>query len=222
MTAKTYLGKPCPKGHKDNNNQCLRYLSNGNCLACTKDQKLKSQRLKAKKPRRNLEYLSAIKANRQKAIDNGDRHFLGGLCERGHDYNGTGFSLRRPKNTECIECKNLMNATRKRLDGIVIHTNILDSIPDNFMLGQLCRRGHDYNGTGFSLRRVCNKCCVECSRASAIEYEKNRPPRKHSSYDIEIPQIPKPINHGAMTEDYKNRTAAIKRLEYQLKKEMAI
>ncbi len=44
-----------------------------------------------------------------------------------------------------------------------------------YYLGKLCVRGHDYAGTGMSLRKVrdneCGKCC--CARAK-IYYEKHR------------------------------------------------
>jgi 5-methylcytosine-specific restriction endonuclease McrA len=35
------------------------------------------------------------------------------------------------------------------------------------VLGSLCKRGHDYEGTGQSLRRFKNRYCVECDRAKA-------------------------------------------------------
>jgi hypothetical protein len=117
-----------------------------------------------------------------------------------------------------VECKKLTEKSRRKLDKIVL----TEEIGDRFFVGQLCRKGHRYNGLDASLRRVCNKCCVECSRDSSIRYEEKRPPRKHTSYDIEIPQIPKPVDHRAATANYDNRIKAIKRFEYQLKKEMTI
>ena len=209
----TYLGKkPCSKGHHNGNGQCLRYVSNSGCVEC---QKMLSLRIKIG---RDEKYVQQIIANRKDALAKKQRTFLGGLCGRGHDYDGTGFSLKSTATRNCIECKKLTEKSRKKTD----KRAETDSIDDRFFLGMLCRRGHDYGGTGFSLRRVCNKCCVECSKASAIEYEKTRPPRKHSSYEMEIPPVPKPVDHRAMTEDYKSRIAAIKRLEYQMRKEMAI
>ena len=212
MTAKTYLGKPCPKGHQDENGQNLRYTSNCGCVKC--HSKSSSER----KDGKDQEYIDLIIANRKEAKAKGEKHFLGGLCGRGHDHNGTGFSLKNTHTRSCVECKKLTDKSKRKLDKIIVTG---DDIPDNFRLGQLCRRGHDYNGTGFSLRRICNNCCVECSRASAIRYERTRPPRQHSSRDAEIPPIPKEINHVSMTTKYDNRMKEIRRFEVQLKKEMA-
>ena len=212
MTVKTYLGKkPCSKGHHNGQGQCLRYVSNSGCVECQKVLTL------GRKIGRDHKYVERITSNRKEALAKKEKTFLGGLCGRGHDYNGTGFSLKSTATRNCIECKKLTEESRKKTDKRAES----DSIDDRFLLGILCRRGHDYNGTGFSLRRKGNKCCVECSRASNIRYEESRPPRKHSSYDIEIPQIPKPIDHQKMSEDYDNRIQAIKRFEYQLRKEMA-
>ena len=33
---------------------------------------------------------------------------------------------------------------------------------NNKYLGTLCKRGHNYNGTGMSLRRTSNRSCIEC------------------------------------------------------------
>jgi len=207
----TYLGRLCPKGHDSGNGQSLRYRSNCGCVECHNNPKLG-------KKKRDYDYHALIVANRKKALADGVANFLGGLCERNHEYQDSGFSLRSAKFKTCIECKKLRDKSRKSLDKMTL----VDAIDERYFLGLLCKREHRHNGLNFSLRRSCNKCCVECSRASAIEYEKNRPPRKHSSYEMEIPPVPKPVDHAKMTTDYDNRIKAIKRLEYQLKKEMAI
>jgi len=38
------------------------------------------------------------------------------------------------------------------------------SLDERFYLGTLCKRGHDHEGTGQSLRRVRGRACVECVR----------------------------------------------------------
>lgn len=208
MTAKTYLGKPCPKGHQDENGQNLRYVSNFGCVLCHNRTKFETRR-----DGRDQKYVDKIIANRKEAQAKGEKHFLGGLCGRNHDYNGTGFSLKNTQTRSCVECKKLTDKSRRKLDKIVL----TDEIDDRFFIGQLCRREHRYNGLEVSLRRSCNNCCVECSRASNIKSM-----RKHNkSYAVEIPVIPKSVDHQAMTENYANRIEEIKRFEYQLKKEMA-
>ena len=48
------------------------------------------------------------------------------------------------------------------------------NIPENQYLGRLCRRGHDYEGTGKSLRNK-NKLCVECVRIkSRVDHQKRK------------------------------------------------
>lgn len=39
-------------------------------------------------------------------------------------------------------------------------------IPKNKKLGQLCKRGHDYMGTGKSLRTISSSSCCECLKLS--------------------------------------------------------
>ena len=46
----------------------------------------------------------------------------------------------------------------------VIHHSA-DFDPTKFYLSDLCKRGHDYQGTGKSLLRKSNANCVECQRA---------------------------------------------------------
>lgn len=48
----------------------------------------------------------------------------------------------------------------------------------NQMLGNLCKRNHNYKETGKSLRRTSNKDCIECSREYNLEYEKTHLERK--------------------------------------------
>ena len=42
--------------------------------------------------------------------------------------------------------------------------------PTKYRLGPLCKRGHDYQGTGQSLRRVGSAACVACD----IEQQRER------------------------------------------------
>ena len=56
--------------------------------------------------------------------------------------------------------------------------NMEHDIPDGKYLGKLCKRGHDWNGTGKSLRITENCTCVVCARVagkdqSRIQREKH-------------------------------------------------
>ena len=40
-------------------------------------------------------------------------------------------------------------------------------------LGRLCKRGHEYNGTGKSVRYMSTNNCVDCQVVTAVEWRKN-------------------------------------------------
>jgi hypothetical protein len=43
------------------------------------------------------------------------RHYLGQLCSRGHNYQGTGQSLRRRSSKQCVECDKALAAARREV-----------------------------------------------------------------------------------------------------------
>ena len=51
------------------------------------------------------------------------------------------------------------------------------TIPENKYLGKLCKRGHDWNGTGKSLRFKSDRCCIICQKIKNINLAKT-PKRK--------------------------------------------
>ena len=54
----------------------------------------------------------------------------------------------------------------------------MSSTKDNKILGTLCRRGHDHNGTGKSLRYKCgHNPCVECNTINARRNREDNPER---------------------------------------------
>jgi len=151
--------------------------------------------------------------------------YLGKLCPKGHDYNGTGGSLRDQDYT-CVECKKeylrayhqrkkaeriekTLQERRKRhfevwpqivelrdqgatleqagaalfltRNAISYHVGLAKEFghykpkkPKHTYLGSLCRRGHDFEGTGQSLRNHCDRNCVECRRQRAMEYKRRK------------------------------------------------
>ena len=80
--------------------------------------------------------------------------YQGSLCRRGHD-DGTGRSVRRVKDGHCVECSRLRrnNPSEYRRSRKTPHVGAY--------LGSLCKRGHDHEGTGQSLRDHVGRC-VEC------------------------------------------------------------
>ena len=47
---------------------------------------------------------------------NSDKHYLGTLCKRGHDWEGTGKSLRNKRGRECLLCKIITNKKHMQTD----------------------------------------------------------------------------------------------------------
>lgn len=52
--------------------------------------------------------------------------------------------------------------------------SVFDFDADKFYLGDLCKRGHDYKGTGKSLRPIKRRCCIECEKERREEKQTKR------------------------------------------------
>ena len=115
---------------------------------------------------------------------------LGNLCRRGHEWEGSGQSLRTYRNS-CVECSKLTcqrhyQAKKQRLDierqqkaesePQTISTELLSQLDTSkFKLGTLCINNHDWNSTGKSLRYKCQGSCVECRKIYIRQYyEQNK------------------------------------------------
>ena len=70
-----------------------------------------------------------------------------------------------------------------------MHTSNTD-VPDGKFLGELCSKGHDWNGTGKSLRLKSNGKCIECNKeygkANRERLSKNRKELYHRNHEREI------------------------------------
>lgn len=89
------------------------------------------------------------------------KHRLGRLCPKGHDWNGTGMSLRYRSKGGCCRCQ----YTRTQLSAkeyIELTRQYPEIDYSKYRLGKLCKRGHDWNGTGMSLRKLHNGGCCAC------------------------------------------------------------
>lgn len=90
---------------------------------------------------------------------------LGPLCPHGHDYQGTGMSLKYVSNGMCVECSKMHSRTQQAIKKA-------GPVPGNAIgrhfVGRLCCRGHNcHKGTGLppaSLRLVATGHCVQCQR----------------------------------------------------------
>lgn len=97
------------------------------------------------------------------------RVYLGRLCKRGHDYEGTGQSLRRVGHGSCVKCGQENSGVTKPIVPVQYWIELTSRLcPDlegsKFRLGDLCEKGHSYNDTGYSLRYLTSRGCIECSK----------------------------------------------------------
>jgi hypothetical protein len=84
--------------------------------------------------------------------------YLGTLCKRGHDHEGTGKSLRYVgsgrRSGGCLTCKGLERSSRK--------------LPARW-LGSVCKRGHDDGGGSL---RNSHGTCLQCHYLTASKWRK--------------------------------------------------
>lgn len=131
------------------------------------------------------------------------KYKLGNLCKKGHDYNGTGMSLRLLRWNYCIECwkSNAKRHYTKHREEILVKAKkvrkleqkppklkfsqeilIVQGIDSSkYRVGKLCKKNHEFLNTGGSLRYSSGRC-LECHREwykNNLERQKNL---KHSWY----------------------------------------
>nr|WP_290224311.1 hypothetical protein [Trichocoleus desertorum] len=100
---------------------------------------------------------------------------LGRLCKNGHDFNGLGQSIRYQSNGRCIDCMTDTKPYIKREKHPVPEHLIGTFDPLLFRLGSLCRNGHDFNGSGKTLRKIDGGHCLDCLRDyKQSYYQENR------------------------------------------------
>lgn len=100
------------------------------------------------------------------------KHKLGRLCSRKHNYNDTGLSLRFKRNSDCVYCcRERMEEKRKSKNKKLIFVSKVLYDPLIYSLSNLCRKGHDYEGTGRSLRSIKTNACYHCRKNN---YNKHR------------------------------------------------
>lgn len=101
--------------------------------------------------------------------------WLGQLCKHGHEWPGSGQSLRRINfsqsalHGECVGCERKPGRRRHWL--IPFIDNAAMGFEEHFTLSTLCARGHKWQGLDLSLRY--QRRCLECDRVSQ-QRKKNR------------------------------------------------
>ena len=111
-----------------------------------------------------------------------EKHFLGKICPRGHEYYGTGQGLRyHCGSKQCVQCilerkHKAQNQKYKERGFPHCQWPRQRFNPEIQFLGKLCPRGHDY-GTGQSVRNYAdNNGCVIC-RAMGVKKRRKENPR---------------------------------------------
>jgi hypothetical protein len=100
---RTYLGTLCERGHNNGNGFSARYVTDRGCIAC--HQERNKHRRKTDSPLPTTQYRQQIACNRKIALERSDTTYLGGICLRKHDFEGTGFSKRYTLDRDCTACR---------------------------------------------------------------------------------------------------------------------
>ena len=133
---------------------------------------------------------------------------LGSLCRRGHDWNGTGKSLRyrKHKTPPCVECLKITKQAWEAKRAPVAQEPIEGMDTTKYFLGALCKRGHDWNGTGKSLRRINDgRSCVRCRASEGLKERETPDTTYHCSRcnrDVYVSGWCKTRSHGRPTGTY--------------------
>lgn len=90
---KYYLGKLCNANHEwSQTGKTLRRKSSRVCIEC------------AREDLRQRRFVSKLRSQQDKNSFDDKKHYLGKLCNRGHNWKNTDFSLRYKKNGDCLFC----------------------------------------------------------------------------------------------------------------------
>lgn len=163
-----YLGVLCQKGHEyGDTGKSIRYREADKCVDCQTKKKpyLEVSPRDIILVKQQLGYVPEFMLS----LLDPTKYALGSLCHRGHEV-VRGQSLktvargRDINGGRCVEC-----AREIRLG--ISQSRILDKTPisKRLHLGTLCRRKHDHEGTGRSLRYNSTNWCVECAKKSYFE-----------------------------------------------------
>jgi hypothetical protein len=96
-----------------------------------------------------------------------NKYYLGKLCQRSHNFFGTGQSIRRRCDNKCVDCRTKTQPYLNQKPEVP--EQLLTEIDQSKLyLGKLCPQNHNWNNSGLSLRYKRNgkNCgnCVECKK----------------------------------------------------------
>lgn len=139
------------------------------------------------------------------------KYYLGRLCKYGHEYEGTGQSL-RVLHGDCVECKKIGDRNcylrsreksaverQKKVEAKASERDRKRSLEalhevdtECFKLGTLCANNHSWNNTGYSLRYKIQGSCVECRQLYIKEhYQQNKEVARarQKKYEARRPEV---------------------------------
>jgi len=116
-----------------------------------------------------------IRQETQVYIFDSSKVYLGRLCKKGHDYLGTGKSLRRVGHGTCVICGQINSQVKEPLVPIkfwIEQTKTLrpDIDINKFYLGSLCSKEHNFEG----LRRLSSRICLQCEEVKRKAKDEQR------------------------------------------------
>ncbi len=183
--SRVYLGRLCKRGHDYlGTGKSLRRVGHGSCIRCSQENQ------GVQKPLVSISYWLEKTKQEHPEIDN-NKFYLGTFCEKNHEYQDTGLSLRYLSSRQCLQCSKeqlderlaAIRAARppklsdKELfeQKLELTKQLAPEIDINiFYLGGLCHREHEYKFTKMSLRRVVGNDCEECKKQRYLEAVGNR------------------------------------------------
>jgi hypothetical protein len=181
---RTYLGPLCQRKHDNGNGLSARYTSDRGCVACHQERNKQYQQ--SNRPLQTTEYRQQIAYNRKVALELWDATYLGGICKRLHNFEGTGFSKRYTLDRDCTVCR---------------------------------RNGKRAAGTRDDSPILSPKAPKE-AKPKSEKLSKEPRKKKKENRPAAVPIYVSPtINQEAIDAEYRQRIADMKRLEYEMKRE---
>jgi hypothetical protein len=118
------------------------------------------------------ERIRSIKVTKTDIVWVDAQHFIGPMCKRNHEYQGSGGTLRRQyaQSSSCPLCD---AETNREFNKRKVAARQLVSA--TMYVGPLCKRGHEHENSGGSLRYKSNAMCLECERLSQLRRGRYQP-----------------------------------------------
>lgn len=130
----------------------------------------------------------------------------------------------------CLECNRIRNEEARREKGVKPAFNLssinTENLPEfdtsKYYLGRLCKNGHDYKGSGFTLRNTAKGDCPKCKSLAALECRRNwkdKDPEGYSDYFrlrrwLECPRVSPTVAELVVDEEVRHRKHEQSRIDY--------